>query len=162
MIRHASRGATSPVRPLPIAMVETTLGAQLVATVGPPHLAPALLTSAGHAAVAVSPETRTTHKEQRAAAIGPATLLQKQDLRAASHPVPQAGLDTGARLMPSSRSSFGGCFFGATQKPRSLRTVGVSFLRLRSAQPNPQFDAPSARMMLALTPGGISENYVSR
>ena len=114
MIRHASRGATLPVRSLAIAMVETTLGSQLMATVGPAHLSPALLASARRPAIAVSSKTRTTDEEQRAAAIGPTTLLKKQDLRAVSHPVPQAGLDTGAPLMPSSRSSFGGCFLGAT------------------------------------------------
>jgi hypothetical protein len=75
LIRHASRGATFSVRPLAIAMVETT-PTQLMATVGPPHLSPALLTSARRSAVAVPSETPTTHKEHRAAAIGPATLLE--------------------------------------------------------------------------------------
>lgn len=52
-------------------------------------------------------------------------------------------------------------FLGPPPKPRSLLTVGVSFFHLRNAQTTPRHGAPSARMMLTLTPGGNSENYVS-
>jgi hypothetical protein len=114
LIRHARRGAAPTVGPLTIAVVEPALRTLLVPTVGPPPLSSALFASTRFVAVAVPAKARATNPEHRAATIGPATLLKEEDLRAVPHPVPKAGLDTGASLMARSVSLCGACSCGAT------------------------------------------------
>jgi len=92
LIRHAA-GQPEAVGALAVGVVETSLGALLVAAVGGPALlAPRDLTARG-AAVALAPVAGAADEEDDSAALLVAAELIKRRCRPVRHPAPKAGLD---------------------------------------------------------------------
>jgi hypothetical protein len=97
LIRHARLRPAAPILPLPVAMVQLSFRAPLVAAVGPaPLLAPGL-SAAGEAAIALPTITVLTDPEDRVAAAVAANPLPENDFAMNRHARPQTGLDNGSR-----------------------------------------------------------------
>jgi len=96
LIRHA--GLDSPaiaVVPLPVAMVQSSFRALLVAAVGPASLLPAGLDLAGRAAITLAAVTVGADPEHRVAPA--ARSLSENNFAMTRHPRCQVGLDNGDR-----------------------------------------------------------------
>lgn len=99
MIRHASLPLTAaaPVLSLPVTMIEPPFRALLVPPVGTPPLLEAGLLAAPGAAIAVSPITVRTDKENRVAfATQAKSLPENRFAMNRRHASSQAGLDNGS------------------------------------------------------------------
>ena len=102
MIRHARwrLPAAAPVIALPVAMIEPSFGALLVAAVGASPLLATGLLAALVAAVAVSAVAVRTDEENRVAALTEANPLpQNRFAMNHRHASSQAGLDNGSGLV---------------------------------------------------------------
>jgi hypothetical protein len=93
LIRHTR--PTVPVFPLPVAMVEPSFRAPLVAVVGAAALPKPGFVAASGAAIALSAITVPADPEHRVASNAEANPLTKNHLAMKSHVRPQAGLDNG-------------------------------------------------------------------
>jgi len=82
---------------LPIAMVFSSFGALLVATVGTTALLTAGFGLAGHAAITLSPIAAATDPEHGVALAAAANPLTENNLAMTRHPRRQVGLDNGDR-----------------------------------------------------------------
>ena len=127
MIRHA--GLDSPaiaVVPLPVAMVQSSFRALLVAAVGPASLLPAGLDLAGRAAITLAAVTVGADPEHRVAPA--ARSLSENNFAMTRHPRCQVGLDNGDRSWQLETILVFGYLMKVchTGNPTAL-TVGFSF-----------------------------------
>jgi|SRR5690242_18432359 len=98
LIRHArSAGSALPILPLPIAMIESSFRAPLMAAVGPASLLESGLSTAGTTAIAVSAITVLADPEHRVAFTTAANPLPKNHFAMSRHPCARVGLDNGNR-----------------------------------------------------------------
>ena len=98
LIRHA-RPASPPISifALPVAMVESSFQAPLVAAVGAAPLLQSRLSTASGAAVALSAIAVLADPEHRVASSAAANPLPENYFAVGRHPCPHAGLDNGNR-----------------------------------------------------------------
>jgi hypothetical protein len=89
----------APIRALPVAMIQPTLGAALVPAVGAAPLLESRLAATSGTAIALSTVAVLTDPEHRVASTAAANPLPKNDFIAKSHARPQAGLDNGSPIM---------------------------------------------------------------
>ena len=105
MIRHA--GAPPPVLPLPVAMIESSFGAVLMATVGATSLFHPRFGATSGTAVPLSPVAVLANPENRPAPYVRANPLTQNRFAMMNHR-PQTGLDIGAKSWQVRNSSFVG------------------------------------------------------
>ncbi len=99
LIRHAFRGVAASIGALMVAMVESSCGALLVASVGFAELAAACQVATGPAAVALSPVTMAADVENLAALRAVAGSSTENEFQGSSRLFPKAGLDNGPRAV---------------------------------------------------------------
>jgi len=98
LIRHARpAGMAVSIFPLPIAMVQSSFGAPLMAAVRAPSLLDPGLSAASGVAIALSAITMLTEPDHRLASAAAANPLPENHLTMSRHPCPQARLDNGNR-----------------------------------------------------------------
>lgn len=115
-IRHASLRAAFPVFALTVAMVKTTLGAVLMATVSTPPLFANGRQTTARTAITLTAITGATDTENRIAPT--ACSLPKNNLALLRHPRPSGGAGQGRRFMAGLGSS--GAYLMATHKVAKL------------------------------------------
>ncbi len=99
LIRHAFRGVAASIGALMVAMVESSCGALLVASVGFADLAAARQVATRVAAVTLSPVTMAADVERLAAFRGMAGSSTENEFQRSSRLFPKAGLDNGPRAV---------------------------------------------------------------
>lgn len=96
LIRHACpAGLAVSIFPLPVAMVQSSFRAPLVAAVGAASLLAPGFSAAKEAAIALSAITMLADPEHRVAFTAAANPLPENHFSMSRHPCPQAGLDNG-------------------------------------------------------------------
>jgi hypothetical protein len=98
LIRHArAAGSALPILPLPVAMIESSFQAPLMAAVSTASLLDPGLSAARGTAIAVSAITVLADPEHRMASPAAANPLPKNHFAMSRHPCVRAGLDNGNR-----------------------------------------------------------------
>ncbi len=97
LIRHAFSRLPAPVLALPVAMVQPSFRAPLVAAVGAASLLEPGCSAACGAAIALSAIAVPADPEHRVASAAAANSLPENHFAMSRHPCPRAGLDNGNR-----------------------------------------------------------------
>jgi hypothetical protein len=97
LIRHAYLRQAFAIVALPVAMVFSSFGALLVATVGATALLPASFSLTDWTAITLSPIAAATDPEHSMAFAAAANSLPENNLAMTRHPRRQVGLDNGDR-----------------------------------------------------------------
>jgi hypothetical protein len=95
LIRHTSRRATSPVRTLPVAMIEPALQTPLMAAVGSTPLPAPSFGAASRAAIALPAVAVRANPEHRLASLAATKSQPENHFSLNCHPPTQAGFDNG-------------------------------------------------------------------
>ena len=132
LIRHAQRGPTKPVLPLPVTVIQAPLRATLVSPIGRAPLLPPRLIPTSPGAIPLAPVAGPAHVEHTPALRASAKTLSERDFFGSQHRPRKAGLDI---WPPSWEAQIAPCEASLLRrshtKPRpSAKTTGVSFLRL--------------------------------
>ena len=99
MTRHARLRLAAPILALPVAMVEPSFQAPLVAAVGAAPLLESCCGTAGEAAIVLSTITVLTDPEHRVASAATANPLTENYFAMNRQRPPTAGLDNGQLIM---------------------------------------------------------------
>jgi hypothetical protein len=101
LIRHACLPESMPICPLPVTVVESSLGTRLVSTVRFATLHAPCTAPTRRAAVSLASITGTTNPKQGLAISCPTNSKNKNDLCGIRHPARQSGLDNGQKSWQS-------------------------------------------------------------
>jgi hypothetical protein len=127
LIRHASRGVTFAVYPLPVPMIEPAFRTALVAAVGRTALLAAGVRAADRAAIALPSIAVRTNPEHRLASLTAANPLPENHFFLSRRPPTRAGFDNDNGSCQGRTSFDGGLLMKVAQvRTPLLRTAGFS------------------------------------
>ena len=125
MIRHARWRVTSPIRTLPVAMIELALQTPLVSAVGSPALLAPSFGAASRAAIALPAVAVRANPEHRLASLAATNPRPENHFCMNRHPPTQAGFDNGNGSCQGKTSFHGDLLMKVAQpEPRCFERRG--------------------------------------